>query len=477
MNKRARIVATLGPATSSKKSIAKLAKSGVNVFRLNFSFGTYDEHQAQIKKIREVSKELNQSIAILQDLQGPKIRVGQLNKNVVVKKGEELILSGNSVHKDCKYIPTTYKQIASDTETGKSILLADGKIILTVIQVNQKKKEVKCKVINGGTILTGKGINLPYTEISLPALTKKDKADAEFGIKAGVDYIGLSFVRHAEDVLKLKRIMRKLGKDIPIISKIEKPEGVDNIDAILDVTDGIMVARGDLAVEVSFAKVPMIQKDLIREANLRGKVTIVATEMLSSMVDNPRPTRAEASDVANAILDGADAVMLSNETAVGSFPFKSVEAMNDIITETESQLLDENYHLTLDMPAIHNKTQAMCAAASHLSYFMNERALAVVTHSGSSVKIFSKYRPQSQIYAATFNLAVYHKMAMYHNVHPVLLDKNCLNKKGDDTTSLSQFKDVLTSQKLIKNGDTVIFLTGDISKDGWHVDTIKVKEI
>lgn len=477
MNKRARIVATLGPATSSKKSIAKLAKSGVNVFRLNFSFGTYVEHQEQINKIREVSKELNQSLAILQDLQGPKIRVGQLNEDVVVKKGETLTLSGNSQHKDRTYIPTTYKQIASDTEAGKSILLADGKIILKVLQVDQKKKEVKCKVINGGTILTGKGINLPYTKISLPALTEKDRADAEFGIKAGVDYIGLSFVRHAEDVLKLKRIMRKLGKEIPVISKIEKPEGVDNIDAILDVTDGIMVARGDLAVEVSFAKVPMIQKDLIREANLRGKVTIVATEMLSSMVDNPRPTRAEASDVANAILDGADAVMLSNETAVGSFPFKSVEAMSDIITETESQLLDQDYHLTLDMPAVHDKTQAMCSAASHLSYFMNERALAVVTHSGSSVKIFSKYRPQSQIYAATFNLAVYHKMAMYHNVHPVLLNKNSLNKKGDDATSLSQFTDVLTSQKLIKNGDTVIFLTGDISKDGWHVDTIKVKII
>lgn len=476
--KRAKIIATLGPASNDKKTIVKLAKAGVDVFRLNFSFGTYDEHKKTIKTIRDVSKEINKSIAILQDLQGPKIRVGKLKESVVVKKGAKIILSGNSIHKDAFYIPTTYKHIASDTKAGKTILLADGKIILSVTKTDKKKKEVFCKVINGGTILTGKGINLPYTDIGLPALTPKDKEDAVFGIKAGVDYMGLSFVRHAEDVLKLKRLMARMKKDIPVIAKIEKPEGVDNIDAILDVTDGIMVARGDLAVEISFAKVPLVQKELLKKANLRGAFTIVATEMLSSMVDNPRPTRAEASDVANAILDGTDAVMLSNETAMGEFPLKSVTAMSDIVKETECSLRDQDHHRALDMPEIKNLTGAMCATASHLSYFVDERALAVVTHSGRSVKVLSKYRPQSPIYAATFNQAVYYKMAFFHNVHPILLDDSGLSRKEDNLAySLEQFEGALKDKKLTKTADSLIFLTGDISKKGWRVNTIKVKVV
>jgi len=290
--------------------------------------------------------------------------------------------------------------------------------------------------------------------------------------------MGLSFVRHAEDVLKLKRLMARMKVDIPVISKIEKPEGVDNLDAILKVTDGVMVARGDLAVEISFAKVPLVQKEILRKSNLLGKLTVVATEMLSSMVDNPRPTRAEASDVANAILDGTDAVMLSNETAMGQFPLKAVEAMKEIVTETESSLLNEDEHIALDMPEINTMTEAMCAAASHLSYFVDERALAVVTHSGRSVKVISKYRPQSPIYAATFNKAVYQKMAFFHNVHPILLDASGLSTKEDNVSySLEQFEAALKNKKLAKKADTLIFLTGDISKKGWRVNTIKVKVV
>ena len=476
--KRTKIIATLGPASYNRKTITKLVKTGVDVFRLNFSFGSEKEHLQTIKLIREVSSDLNQSVGILQDLQGPKIRVATLKDPVTVKKNQTITLSGNSVHKDPLYIPTTYKQIAGDTEKGKTILLADGKIILSVLKTDTRKKEVTCKVVNGGTILTGKGINLPYTNISLPALTPKDKEDAIFGIKAGVDYIGLSFVRHPEDVLKLKRIMKKMNKSIPVIAKIEKPEGVDNIEEILDVSEGIMVARGDLAVEISFAKVPLVQKDILRRANLRGRLTIVATEMLSSMVDNPRPTRAEASDVANAVLDGTDAVMLSNETAMGKFPIKSVEAMRSIVTETESSLLNENYHMTLDMPEIQDLTQAMCESAAHLSYFLNERAIAVITHSGGSVSVISKYRPQSPIYAATFDIKVYHKMALYHNVYPILLDDSGLSSIDDNLSySLEQFESLLRKKKLIKIGDSLIFLTGDILPKGWRVNTIKVSAI
>ncbi len=476
--KRTKIIATLGPASFDRKTIKQLVKNGVDVFRLNFSFGSEKEHAQTIKCIREISLELNQSVGILQDLQGPKIRVATLKEPVTVKKNQVIILSGNAAHKESLYIPTTYRQIAGDTEPGKTILLADGKIILSVLKTDISKKEVTCKVVNGGTILTGKGINLPYTNISLPALTPKDKKDAIFGIKKGVDYIGLSFVRHPEDVLKLKRIMKKMNKEIPVIAKIEKPEGVDNIEEILDVADGIMVARGDLAVEISFAKVPLVQKDLLRRANLRGKLTIVATEMLSSMSENPRPTRAEASDVANAVLDGTDAVMLSNETAMGKFPTQSVAAMNSIVTETETSLLNQNYHMTLDMPEIQDLTQAMCESAAHLSYFLDERAIAVITHSGGSVKVISKYRPQSPIYAATFDINVYHKMALYHNVHPLLLDDSGLSKKNDNLSySLEQFESLLRNKKLVKTGDSLIFLTGDILPKGWRVNTIKVSAI
>ena len=475
MMKRTKIIATLGPASYNRKSMLKLVKAGVDVFRLNFSFGTKKEHLQTIKLIRDISSELNQSVGILQDLQGPKIRVALLKEPVTVRKHQIVILSGSSVQKAGLFIPTTYRQIAGDTEAGKTILLADGKIILSVIKTDTRKKEVTCKVVNGGTILTGKGINLPYTNISLPALTPKDKEDALFGINAGVDYIGLSFVRHPEDILKLKRIMKRMNKEIPVIAKIEKPEGVDNIEEILDVSDGIMVARGDLAVEISFARVPLIQKDILKRANLRGKLTIVATEMLSSMVDNPRPTRAEASDVANAVLDGADAVMLSNETAMGKFPLKSVKAMHSIVTETEASLLNKHSYLTLDMPEIQGLTKALCESASHLSYSLDERAIAVITHSGRSVKVVSKYRPQSPIYAATFNLHVYRKMALYHNVYPILLDDSGLSAEDDNLSySLEQLECLLLKKKLIKSGEFLIFLAGDISPRGWKVNTIKV---
>jgi pyruvate kinase len=299
--KRAKIIATLGPATANEKAITSLLKNGADVFRLNFSFGTYDEHQQLISRIRTVSDKLGQAVAILQDLQGPKIRVAKLKEPVELKKGMEVSLSGKSKHKTPLTIPTTYKQIASDTAPGKIILLADGKIILKVIKTDPAAREILCKVVNGGTVITGKGINLPYTDISLPALTDKDRQDAEFGLKAGVDYIGLSFVRRAGDIRKLKNLMKKLNISVPVISKIEKPEALENIDEILNETDGIMIARGDLAIEVPLSKVPILQKTLLKKANIRGKFTIVATEMLSSMVDNPRPTRAEASDVANAV--------------------------------------------------------------------------------------------------------------------------------------------------------------------------------
>jgi pyruvate kinase len=470
--KKSKIIATLGPASMDFDSIKILAQSGVDVFRLNFSFGSYEEHLKVISYIRDVSVNINKSLAILQDLQGPKIRVGKLKKPVLLEQGMTVILYGGTDHDIHTRIPTTYSNIASDTETGKTILLADGKIILEVLSTDETTKEVTCTVINGGTVLTGKGIILPYTDISLPALTEKDQEDAIFGLKAGVDYIGLSFVRKPDDIKKLKNLMNDLKIQIPIISKIEKPEALENIDAILELTDGIMVARGDLAVEISFSKVPVIQKELIHKANIMGKFTIVATEMLSSMVDNPRPTRAEASDVANAVLDGADALMLSNETAMGKFPLKAVCAMADIITDTEDSILNDNYRISLNMPKVHSLTQAVCEAASHLSYNLNEKAIAIITHSGHSVHVMSKYRPQSNIFAATFSKKIYYRMALFYNVYPILLKESI---PSQTSLTLEEFQNYLNENNLVDTDDRLICLTGNISPKGWTVNTITVQ--
>ena len=473
--KKSKIIATLGPASMDFDSIKALAQNGVDVFRLNFSFGSYDEHQKVIENIRKVSANINKSLAVLQDLQGPKIRVAKLNKPVVLEKGMEVILFGGDNHDIHTRIPTTYDNIAADTEVGKTILLADGKIILEVLKTDKLAKEVTCKVTNGGTVITGKGINLPYTNISLPALTEKDRNDAIFGLKAGVDYIGLSFVRTPEDIQILKNLMNDLDIQVPIISKIEKPEALENIEKILEATDGIMVARGDLAVEISFSKVPVVQKELINKANIMGKFTIVATEMLSSMVDNPRPTRAEASDVANAVLDGADALMLSNETAMGKFPLNAVKAMYDIIYDTEASMLNDKYNISLKMPEVHSVTQAVCEAASHLSYNLNEKAIAVVTHSGDSVYVMSKYRPQSNIFAATFSEKIYHKMALFYNVFPILLKESIRN--SHTSLTLEEFQNCLKEKQLVEDNDMLIFLTGDICPEGWKVNTIKIQNI
>ncbi len=469
--KRTKIIATIGPACEKVSVLEKMVKAGLDVCRLNFSFGTHEEHLQKIEMIREVSRKTGKSLTILQDLQGPKIRIGKLNHPVTVECGDEIILSGGSKHKSEFYLPTTYKSIASDTELGKTILLADGRITLMVISTDPEAKEVHCEVTCGGTILTGKGINLPYTKISLPAITPKDKQDALFGFKAGVDAIAMSFVRTAEDVLELRKLMKNHKVNIPIIAKFEKPEAIDNLDEILDVVDGVMVARGDLADEISFAKVPVAQKLILHKANLKGKLTVVATEMLSSMIENPLPTRAEVSDVANAVLDGSDMVMLSNETAMGKHPPKAVKTMANIAKETEKIIPPDGYLKDLDIKDKHELTDAMCMAASFLSHELDERGITVLTSSGLTARILSKYRPESTIFGVTFHETTYHRMAMYNNVYPILLE-------GDETDHEAAFKqlaDVMKKHKLLKKGDRQIVLTGiSDGKGKWKLNSINV---
>ncbi len=474
--KKTKIITTLGPACEKPEIIEAMANAGMNICRLNFSFGTFEEHQQKIDSVRAIGKKLGRSIAIMQCLQGPKIRIGKLNKAIDVKEGQEIILSGNTEHKSDFYFPTTYSQIADDTESGKKILIADGKVLLTVIDKNIGKKEVRCLVDEAGTILTGKGINLPYTKISLPALTEKDVQDAIFAAKSGIDFISLSFVRKPEDIDALRSLVLKHGrKDLQIIAKIEKPEAVDNIDEILKKADGIMIARGDLADEISFAKVPLVQKALIKKANKLGKLTIIATEMLSSMVDNQLPTRAEASDVANGVLDGADIIMLSNETAMGKYPVRAVKVMSEIAEEAEKNIAGMDYFKNMDtLPPISTLYEAICASAAELSHHLNCDAIAVFTRSGITAEILSKFRPEPTIFAATYDEGIYNKMSFYHNVYPIKLLEDPF-EKPDFTKSIHCLQEKLLSQNLLKSGQKMIIVTGEYVKGNeWHINTIKL---
>jgi len=468
--KRTKIIATIGPASETITILEKMAKAGMDVCRLNFSFGTHAEHLNKIAMIREVSKRTGKSLAILQDLQGPKIRIGKLTAPVKVKKGDEIILSGKTIHQSTLYLPTTYPLIASDTKPGKTILLADGRIILQVKSADPQKKEVICKVTCGGTILTGKGINLPYTDISMPALSKKDIADAKFGINAGVDAIALSFVRSAEDIMKLRRLLKKENSKIPIIAKLEKPEALDNLDEIVLAADGVMVARGDLADEISFEYVPVAQKKIITAANAKAKLTIIATEMLSSMVENPLPTRAEVSDVANGVLDGADIVMLSNETATGKYPVKAVQTMTKIIIEAENILPPEHYLKNFNAHKKYAVTEAMCLAASFLSHELKERAITVLTSSGNTARLMAKTRPETVIFAATANEKIYYRMALYNNVWPLLLKSA---DPEDTARTYLELENMLIAKKLAKKGELIITLNGIHQKGGnWALNSI-----
>ena len=332
--RRTKIVCTLGPATSTRERLSALIRGGMNVARFNFSHGTHAEHAALMSTLREVAKEQGEFIAIMQDLQGPKIRTGKLrDKQITLKTGDKFVITAADVLGDNQQVSTTYQDLPNDVKTGDRILLADGLIELRVEKVSGQ--EVTCLIVNGGSLGEHKGINLPGVKVSAPSLTEKDKEDLQFGIAQQVDYVALSFVRRAEDIEDLRAILNNAGSKAKIIAKLERPEAIDNLDTILNVSDCVMVARGDLGVELSPECVPVIQKHIISRANQLNVPVITATQMLESMIINPRPTRAEASDVANAILDGSDAVMLSGETSIGAYPVETVQMMSGIAVDVE----------------------------------------------------------------------------------------------------------------------------------------------
>jgi len=424
MDRCAKIVSTIGPASEDEATIRKLLQAGMDVARLNFSHGTHEDHEMIYNRLRQVSEQLNRSITILQDLQGPKIRTGNLkNGQVQIEAGQELILTTESILGDEHRVSIDFPQLLDSVETGRKILLDDGNLELNVISVEDD--HVVTRVVLGGTLKSHKGVNLPGADLNIPGFTEKDHSDLEFGLKLGVDAVAVSFVRSEKDINQVREAIHELAperKHTPIIAKLERPEALDNLEAIVDVADGVMVARGDLGVEMAAETVPIAQKRIIQSANSHAKVVITATQMLDSMIHNPRPTRAEASDVANAILDGTDAVMLSGETASGKYPVQAVQMMNAIICQAEANMSRWGHWQGLDASHVsYDDTFFMTQAARELAHDRNVAAIAVFTKSGRTALLMSKARSDVPIQAFTPELSTYRRMNLYWGVQPHLV--------------------------------------------------------
>ena len=417
--RRAKIICTIGPACSTEAVMRELLLLGMDIARLNFSHGTHEDHAHHIHRLRRAAQREGRTVCILQDLQGPKIRTGLLEdrKPVLLITGSTVTITPNDKPGNASRISTTFPDLARELSAGARILLSDGLIELRVRST--RGKDVLCDVINGGVLGEHKGINLPGVALSIPALTEKDRKDLEFGLEHGVDAVALSFVRSASDVTAVKQIISAQGSDIPVIAKLEKPQAIDHLEEILEVADGVMVARGDLGVEVAPEKVPVIQKHVIRQAAAWRKPVITATQMLESMIENPRPTRAETSDVANAIFDGSDAVMLSAETASGQYPRESVSIMSRIIIEAECSTTDlgqvrrRREHRGLSV------AETICEAIAHAAEDLPMGAIAIFTESGNTARMISKYRPKVPIYAFAHVEPVVRRMNLFWGVHPV----------------------------------------------------------
>jgi pyruvate kinase len=418
--RRAKIICTLGPSCNTEATIRGLLNVGMDVARLNFSHGKHEDHAASIQMLRQAAAAEGRTICILQDLQGPKIRTGKLKGGgpITLQAGGTVTITTREVEGTSELISTSFNSLPNEVHTGARILLCDGKIELRVTRAGTA--DIECQIINGGTLGERQGINLPGTALSIPALTDKDRQDLEFGLESGVDAVALSFVRSAADVLEVKEIIAEHNQTVPVIAKLEKPQALDQLEDILEASDGVMVARGDLGVEVPPEKVPVIQKYVIRRAAEWRKPVIIATQMLESMIDNPRPTRAEASDVANAIFDGTDAVMLSAETASGKYPREAVCMMGKIIVEAENNMSE----FTMPRRRRENRrmlsiSETICESIAHAADDTDMAAIAVFTETGNTARMLSKYRPKARIYAFSHVPEVCNRMNLFWGVQSV----------------------------------------------------------
>lgn len=453
--RKTKIVCTIGPSSESLENTKKLIMAGMNVARLNFSHGDFEEHGNRIKNIRQACEELNKTVAILLDTKGPEIRTGKLEvEPIELVQDEYVTLTTEEILGDKNRLSVTYKELPQDVVVGSTILIDDGLIGLTVVEI--QGTEIRCRIVNGGTIKSKKGVNVPGVAISLPGITDKDANDIIFGIEQGIDFIAASFVRKASDVLEIRDLLKKHnGEHIQIISKIENQQGVDNLDEILEVSDGLMVARGDLGVEIPAEEVPLVQKRMIEKCNLAGKPVITATQMLDSMQRNPRPTRAEASDVANAIFDGTDAIMLSGETAAGKYPVESVLTMSRIAEKAESALNYREMFLKQRIAQETSVTEAISQSVAISALDLSAKAIISSTESGQTARMVSKYRPEAPIVAVTTQERTMRRLALTWGVTPV---------KGEQASSTDEMFDYAlqggVKSGLVKEGDLVVITAG-----------------
>ncbi len=466
--RKTKIVATIGPATSDPEVLRELILAGATTLRLNFSHGTYDDHLKNIRSIRQVSYELNRPVAILQDLQGPKIRLGKFADGAIdLKKGDPFTLTSNPMAGTQSMSWITYEPLAQEVPEGSTILLDDGKVEMKVDRVDKAAGELHCTVVVGGILSNNKGVNFPGVYLSVKALTDKDRQDLMFGLDQGVDWVALSFVRNPQDVIEIKELIASAGKSTPVIVKIEKHEAIEQMEEILSLSDGVMVARGDLGVELPAEDVPILQKRLIRTANRLGIPIITATQMLDSMVSNARPTRAEVSDIANAILDGTDAIMLSNETAVGKYPVEAVQTMATIACRIEQEpLTREN---KTDSKSI---TNAISQAVGQIAQQLDASAIMTLTKTGATARNVSKFRPKTPILAVTPHMDVARQLQLVWGVKPILmLDLNNAWQTFQAAVSVAQEKG------LVNEGDVIIQTAGTLQGVAGSTDLVKVEVV
>lgn len=471
-NKKTKIVATLGPATDSKGTLTELAREGVNVFRINFSHANYDIVREQVKRIREINQENGWNVAILADLQGPKLRVGVMNEGTMLEDGQEFVFTTNECEGDNEKAFMTYQNFPRDVKPGEHILVDDGKLMFEVISTD-KTANVVTKVVVGGPLSSKKGVNLPNTNISLPALTEKDRKDAIFALSQDVDWIALSFVRTPEDLRMLRDLIKQNSEyRVPVVAKIEKPEAVENIDSLIPYCDGLMVARGDLGVEIPMQEVPLIQKQLVMRAKKARIPVIIATQMMETMITNSVPTRAEVNDVANSIMDGADAVMLSGETSVGKHPVRVIKKMSEIIMSVENSPLIQ---VPLKPPHIRTNrfiTKSVCYHAALTANETDAAAICTLTNSGYTAFQISAWRPRTHVLVFTTERRILGKLNLLWGVKAFFYDENM---STDDT--VKDINKIVEEKGFVSAGDLVINLTAMPVEEHGMVNTLRISEI
>ena len=472
-DRKTKIVCTIGPSSNTREKIKELVAGGMNVARLNFSHGSHEDHKKVIQHLRDVADEMNVSLPILMDLQGPKIRVGKMKGDAqLIEDGQYVNLTPESVEGNKELIPIDYPHLNKDAREGDTILMDDGLLEFKIVKIEEDRITARCEV--GGLLKSRKGVNLPNVKLSISSITEKDVEDLDFGISQGIDLVALSFVRYADDVQEIISKIRARGSNAGVIAKLEKPEALDQIDEIIEEADGIMVARGDLGIEIASERVPLIQKEIIRKCKQAGKPVITATQMLESMINNPRPTRAESSDVANAVLDGTDAVMLSGESASGKYPIEAVQQLNKICRNVESRATVIYRNLEYNKPEWKEKqvVESLSYSCISIADSVDAKAISVITHSGTTARRIAKYRPIVPVIAFTESEEVRRQLNLVWGVTPIKLEQIF-----DTDTSVKRMEDYLQQEGLVADDDRVVIATGiPVSKRG-TTNMVKVSTI